>query len=322
MLISFTYERLQMNGTNCELCSSCDVMWWGLLLPLRLLHAFIKGCCQMSFLKATNKEVSAHIQLWDPSDIQSGLDAKDLWVLSATELLIKFLHYKEANNFLNIMYSIFFFCLQTGFPHTHFTCNSIMSNAFYFQRLHYLLLLSLPILYFSNWSGKLCFPKTSRSSKQSFPGIWKHPTSISKKSCLAGWSQAPKPSQLLSTMQLTLKIIHKLTGIAKIASERSVNYSYYEATGIQFWLIWPHILSIKWLWCSWCKQIHIVTCSFYWEISEKAANSLLATLPMAILHLPIENKIISKINVKFVLLSLPTKALPASQEVSWRLWQH
>lgn len=31
-----------------------------------------------SFLKATNKEVSAHIQLWDPSDIQSGLDAKDL----------------------------------------------------------------------------------------------------------------------------------------------------------------------------------------------------------------------------------------------------
>lgn len=38
----------------------------------------LKAAARFFFLKATNKEVSAHIQLWDPSDIQSGLDAKDL----------------------------------------------------------------------------------------------------------------------------------------------------------------------------------------------------------------------------------------------------
>lgn len=47
--------------------------------------------------------------------------------------------------------------------------------------------------------------------------------------------------------------------------------------------------------------------SLYWEISEKAAASLLATS-----H---GNKTIKKMNVKFVLLSLLTKALPESQEV-------
>lgn len=157
-----------------------------------------------------------------------------------------------------------------------------MPNAFYFQRLHYLLLLSLPILYFSNWSGQLCFPKTCRSSKQLFAGTWKHPTSISKESCFAGWSWGPKPSQLLKTLQLALKTIHKLTGIAKIAWERSFNYSCYQATGIQFWLLWPHILSIKWLWHFWCRQIHIAMRSLYWKISEKLQ-------PLSLPHFPWNN---------------------------------
>lgn len=55
--------------------------------------------------------------------------------------------------------------------------------------------------------------------------------------------------------------------------------------------------------------------SLYWEISEKAAASLLATSHGTILHLQTGNKTIKKMNVKFVLLSLLTKALPESQEV-------
>lgn len=125
-----------------------------LLVWFRWLHAYTKCCYQVSFKKIRNKEVSAHIQLWDPSNTQSGLDAKDLWVLSATELLINLFNItmKQVITEISNIPQDFLFCLQIYFPHIHVVCNSIISNTFSFQRHCTTCCFHLFQDYLSDWS--------------------------------------------------------------------------------------------------------------------------------------------------------------------------
>lgn len=53
------------------------VIMRGFLLPHVALYVY-KMLLPNLIKKARNKEVSAHVQLWDPCSTQSGLDAKDL----------------------------------------------------------------------------------------------------------------------------------------------------------------------------------------------------------------------------------------------------